>query len=123
MLSPCSKSEPIRKALSKPETYSSKWIRAGLKKTALSASAHHGRELPGDNPAARTWASTGSMNVGRTLARAVLLSNGSVLVVGGCLNDCLSATTRSAELYNPTAGTFTATGSMVQARAEFGVTL
>ena len=75
------------------------------------------------NPIAGTWASTGSMHVARTLAHAVLLSNGSVLVVGGCVNDCLSATTRSAELYNPIAGTFTATGSMVQARAEFGVTL
>ena len=75
------------------------------------------------NPTAGTWASTGSMNVARTLARAVLLSNGSVLVIGGCVNDCLSATTSSAELYNPIAGTFTATGSMVQARAEFGVTL
>jgi Galactose oxidase, central domain len=75
------------------------------------------------NPAAGTWASTGSMNVARTLARAVLLSNGSVLVMGGCVNDCLSATTNSAELYNPTAGTFTASGSMVQARAEFGATL
>jgi N-acetylneuraminic acid mutarotase len=69
-----------------------------------------------------TWAATGSMNVARTLARAVLLSNGSVLVVGGCINDCLSATTRSAELYNPTTGAFTATGSMLQARAEFGIT-
>src|ERR1035437_10034555 len=75
------------------------------------------------NPAAGTWASTGSMHVARTLARAVLLSNGSVLVMGGCVNDCLSATIKSAELYNPIAGTFTTTGSMVQARAEFGVTL
>jgi len=75
------------------------------------------------NPMAGTWASTGSMHAARTLARAVLLSNGSVLVVGGCVNDCLSATTRSAELYNPIAGTFTTTGSMVQARAEFAATL
>jgi galactose oxidase-like protein/Kelch motif protein len=75
------------------------------------------------NPTAGTWASTGSMHVARTLARAVVLSNGSVLVMGGCVNDCLSATTSSAELYNPSAGTFTATGSMVQARAEFGATL
>src|SRR5271166_1212777 len=74
-------------------------------------------------PATGTWVSTGNMSVGRTLARALLLSNGSVLVTGGCLNDCLSSTTNSAEIYNPTAGTFTATGSMVQARAEFGVTL
>jgi N-acetylneuraminic acid mutarotase len=75
------------------------------------------------NPTAATWASTGSMHVARTLAQDVLLSNGSVLVMGGCVNDCLSATTNSAEIYNPIAGTFTATGSMVQARAEFGVTL
>jgi galactose oxidase-like protein/Kelch motif protein len=75
------------------------------------------------NPTAGTWASTGSMHVARTLARAVLLSNGSVLVMGGCVNDCLSATTNSAEIYNPIAGTFTPTGSMVQARAEFGATL
>jgi hypothetical protein len=75
------------------------------------------------NPSAGTWASTGSMHVARTLARAVPLSNGSVLVMGGCVNDCLSATTNSAEIYNPIAGTFTATGSMVQARAEFGATL
>jgi Galactose oxidase, central domain/Kelch motif len=75
------------------------------------------------NPAAGTWASTGSMNVARSHARAVLLSNGSVLVMGGCVNDCLSATTNSAEIYNPNAGTFTATGSMVQARSDFAVTL
>lgn len=70
-----------------------------------------------------TWAATGSLHVARTQARAVTLPNGSVLVLGGCLNDCLSTTTNSAELYNPAARTFTATGSMVQARAEFGITL
>ena len=75
------------------------------------------------NLMAGTWASTGSMHVARSQARAVLLPNGSALIVGGCVNDCLSATTSSAELYNPTAGTFAATGSMVQARAEFGITL
>jgi Galactose oxidase, central domain len=75
------------------------------------------------NPTAGTWASTGSMHVARSLARTVLLSNGSVLVMGGCVNDCLSATIRSAELYNPIAGIFTVTGPMMQARAEFGVTL
>jgi len=73
--------------------------------------------------AAGTWASTGSMNTARSHARAVVLSNGSVLVMGGCVNDCLSATTSSAELYNPNTGTFSATGSMLQARSDFGVTL
>jgi N-acetylneuraminic acid mutarotase len=75
------------------------------------------------NRSTGAWAPTGSMNVARTLARAVLLSNGSVLVIGGCINDCLSSTTKSAELYNPSTGTFTSTGSMIQARAEFAVTL
>jgi len=70
-----------------------------------------------------TWSSTGSMKVARTLARAVLLSSGSVLVMGGCINDCLSSTTKSAELYNPSTGAFTSTASMIQARAEFAVTL
>ena len=75
------------------------------------------------NPAAGTWASTGSMHTARSHARAILLSSGSVLIIGGCVNDCLSAATNSVELYNPNTGTFTATGLMVQARAEFGVTL
>jgi len=75
------------------------------------------------NPAAGTWASTGSMNTARSHARAILLPAGSVLVIGGCVNDCLSSTTRGAELYNPNTGTFTATGSMLQARSDFGVAL
>lgn len=75
------------------------------------------------NPAPGTWASTGSMNTARSHFRAVPLSNGSVLVMGGCVNDCLSSTINSAEIYNPASGTFTATGSMLQARAEFGATI
>jgi len=75
------------------------------------------------NPAAGTWASTGSMSVARSHARAILLSNGSVLIMGGCVNDCLSSTTNNAELYNPNTGTFSATGSMLQARSDFGVAL
>jgi len=75
------------------------------------------------NPAAGTWASTGSMSAARSHFRAVLLSNGSVLVMGGCVNDCLSSTLNSAEVYNPASGSFSATGSMSQARAEFGATI
>jgi N-acetylneuraminic acid mutarotase len=75
------------------------------------------------SPMAGTWVNTGSMHVGRTLGRALLLPNGSVLVVGGCVNDCLSATVKDAEIYNPSTGSFTVTGSMLQARAEFAITL
>jgi len=75
------------------------------------------------SPAAGTWSSTGSMHVGRTLGRALLLPGGSVLVVGGCVNDCLSATFNDAEIYNPSTGSFIETGAMLQARAEFAITL
>jgi N-acetylneuraminic acid mutarotase len=72
------------------------------------------------NSASGTWSSTGSLNVARVSARSVLLANGVVLTMGGCVsNDCLSSTTRSAEIYNPMSGTWTVTGSMRTARAEF----
>ena len=74
-------------------------------------------------PMAGTWATTGSMHAARTLGRALLLPSGAVLVLGGCINDCLSSTTNSAEVYNPSTGTFTVTGSMLQTRAEFAISL
>ena len=72
------------------------------------------------NSASGTWSSTGNLHVARVSARAVLLANGRVLTMGGCLsNDCQGSTTRSAEIYNPVSGTWTVTGSMRMARAEF----
>ena len=72
------------------------------------------------NPASGIWNSTGNLHVARVSARAVLLPNGRVLTMGGCLsNDCLSSTTRSAEIYNPASGTWTLTGSMRTGRAQF----
>lgn len=72
------------------------------------------------NSASGTWSSTSEMNVARVSARAVLLSNGTVLTMGGCIvSDCLGSTTRSAEIYTPSTGNWTVTGSMRTARAEF----
>jgi N-acetylneuraminic acid mutarotase len=72
------------------------------------------------NPASGTWSTTGNLHVGRVSAQSVLLPNGMVLAMGGCINnDCLSSTTKSAEIYNPVSGTWTVTGSMRTARAEF----
>jgi Galactose oxidase, central domain/Kelch motif len=72
------------------------------------------------NSASGTWSSTGNLHVARVSARAVLLPNGGVLTMGGCLsNDCLSSTTKSAEIYNPASGTWTVTGSMRMGRAQF----
>ena len=72
------------------------------------------------NPTAGTWTTTGSLHVARLSAQSVLLPNGMVLTMGGCvINDCLSSTTKSAEIYNPASGTWSVTGSMRTARAEF----
>ncbi len=72
------------------------------------------------NPASGMWSTTGNLHVARVSAQSVLLPNGMVLTMGGCIsNDCLSSTTRSAEIYNPVSGTWTVTGSMRTARAEF----
>ena len=51
------------------------------------------------------------VNSGHTVT---LLKNGKVLVGGG--DDATSGTRRSAEVYDPLAGTFTATGNMITAR-------
>lgn len=69
------------------------------------------------DPAAGTFAYTGNLNTPREYAAAVLLPSGEVLVVGGqekvgVYNTCLA----SAELYNPSTGTFTNTGSLNTAR-------
>lgn len=63
------------------------------------------------------WSVTGSLNTGRTLHTATLLTNGSVLVTGG---QALGTTQslRSSELYNPTTGTWTATGNLTTARVN-----
>lgn len=72
------------------------------------------------NSGSGTWSSTADLNTARVSAQAVLLSNGTVLVMGGCIvSDCLGSTTKSAEIYNPSTGKWTVTGSMRTARAEF----
>jgi hypothetical protein len=68
------------------------------------------------DPVAGTFASTGSMSVARTGHTATLLSNGLVLIAGGenCNSGCVYY--NSAELYNPSTGTFSvAAGNMATA--------
>ena len=63
---------------------------------------------------------TGSLNATRFDATATTLPNGMVLIAGGAdANGPLS----SAELYDPTAGTFTPTGSLNVARSGTNATL
>lgn len=76
------------------------------------------------NPATGTFTSTGNLNTGRANFTATLLNNGKVLIAGGdeyifmttgTVHVCLS----SAELYDPSTGTFTPTGSMNEERCGY----
>ena len=70
------------------------------------------------NPSSGTFTATGSMVATREEHTAVLLANGNVLVSGGNKLTATSSTPlSSAELYNPATGTWTATGSMSNARS------
>ncbi len=67
-----------------------------------------------------TFSATGSMTTARFHHTATLLPNGKVLVVGGfdgVSNGTFGETLPSAEIYDPTTGTFAATGSMINDRA------
>src|SRR6476661_3979959 len=59
---------------------------------------------------------TGSLVTARDNQTATLLSNGKVLVVGGMGSD--SHRLASAELYDPTTGTWTSTGSLSGAHSD-----
>ncbi len=67
---------------------------------------------------------TGSLNVPRTVATATLLQNGQVLIAGGLGSVSASAGyVGSAELYNPTTGTFSLSGNLLVPRAYHTATL
>ncbi len=69
------------------------------------------------DPAKGKWTLTGSLSTKRSGDGAVLLPNGQVLVAGGNDNGTTGdPALASAELYNPSTGTWTATGSMTTAR-------
>jgi N-acetylneuraminic acid mutarotase len=76
------------------------------------------------DPSNGTWTLTGSMTAARLYHTATVLTNGKVLVVGGNTSTNLSgAGLASAELYDPNAGTWTATGSLHVARFNHTATL
>ena len=76
------------------------------------------------DPTAGTFATTGPLTAERALHTATLLADGRVLVTGGINNDNNGGTSlASAELYDPTTGMFTATGSMADARTFHGAAM
>jgi N-acetylneuraminic acid mutarotase len=78
------------------------------------------------NSTNQSWASTSSMATARTYFGAVMLPGGKVLVVGGCTtlnaNGC-GGVTANAEIYDPSTGRWSSTGSMHAARGNLTVTL
>jgi hypothetical protein len=77
------------------------------------------------DPTSGTFTVTGSLNVARQSQTATPLDNGMVLVVGGfdAINSGTVATLDSTELYQPTTGTFTPTGTLNNARVFHTATL
>jgi hypothetical protein len=76
------------------------------------------------DPGSGTWSATGSLATARSWHTATLLPNGKVLVTGGTNVSSSGGTTlASSELYDPAAGTWTATGSLATARCYHIATL
>lgn len=75
------------------------------------------------DPSTGTWERTGSMKTQRSHHTATLLPDGRVLVVGGWKAADYGATLKSAEVYDPTTGTWSDAGSLEQPRMEHTATL
>jgi hypothetical protein len=75
------------------------------------------------DPAAGTWTATTAMTTARSFHTATLLTNGLVLVAGGAGGPSGNTNLSSAELYDPVAGTWTATTAMTFARSGHTATL
>lgn len=78
------------------------------------------------DPATNTFAATtGSMTAARTYHTATLLQSGKVLIAGGDVMsyNASSQSLASAEIFDPSSGSFTATGSMTVPRESHAATL
>ncbi|MBI4927363.1 MAG: hypothetical protein HY835_06330 [Anaerolineae bacterium] len=76
------------------------------------------------NPATQQWTATGSLSQARYGHTATRLTDGRVLVVGGCSTGTLPSCTTSAELFNPTTGTWSSAAALpTGARRDHTATL
>ena len=75
------------------------------------------------DPSTGSWTATGSMGRARVGHTATLLPDGKVLVAGGTRIPEATGALAAAELYDPSSGSWTATGSMGRARTGHTATL
>jgi N-acetylneuraminic acid mutarotase len=75
------------------------------------------------DPRSGSWTATGSMVTPRQFHTATLLPDGRVLVAGGTGNNVTGKPLASAELYDPSSGSWTATGRMPTPRMLHTATL
>jgi Kelch motif/Galactose oxidase, central domain len=74
------------------------------------------------DPRANAWHAAASMSAARYIGSATALGNGQVLVVGGwSFTTDFDPSLATAEIYDPAANRWTATGSMSTGRARFGL--
>jgi hypothetical protein len=90
--------------------------------TATNASAAP-TASPSSVPVVGTWSATGSMIAARAGHTATKLPNGRILVAGGAPQPDDTSAIASAEIYDPTTGTWSATGGMVTPRVSHTATL
>jgi N-acetylneuraminic acid mutarotase len=76
------------------------------------------------DPSTGSWTATGSMGTARSYTTLTLLPDGKVLLAGGdTVTHSFNPAVASAELYDPSTGSWTATGSMDTARSGHTATL
>ncbi len=75
------------------------------------------------DPGSGSWTATGNMIEARVGHRATLLPDGTVLVACGGHSDGSDLMLAPAELYDPSSGSWTATGNMIEARVGHTATL
>lgn len=75
------------------------------------------------DPTTGTWTATGDLAVARTGHTATMLKDGEVLVAGGVRGVDPGGFLASAELYDPSTGRWSATGSMTSVRVNASATL
>ena len=96
-------------------------------RSVLIAGGYNGTNYPAAaelyDPTTGTFSVAASLNTPRANATATVLNTGQVLIAGGSTCASPGCPINSAELYNPTGGTFTYTGTMNVSRFNHTATL